>query len=285
MEYRIKHSTMKRLITILLLLFAFGSTNAQRASWWYGNAPGEAAAGPDTLTLTYWNDFILLHIANTGITETGSGVSEWQDRSGNGNHSTQTVDTNRPTVDGSGNVVFDGVDNFLLGVNLWASRNDSSLTVFVIAEAQSIGVRNKILEQNNFTGATDFLFRIQYDSIAGTSNIELQTLVDDDGINNFDNVDTIAINTPFLCVVAASETTTTETRVNGVQVYSVANNGSWDTPFESSSNEVLMIGTNANNSTQFANVKIKFIGIANRKFTPAEIATTESELNSFFTIY
>lgn len=50
---------------------------------------------------------------NNGITVTGAGVSQWDDASGNGNHLTQGTDTNRPAKQAGGEILFDGVDNFL----------------------------------------------------------------------------------------------------------------------------------------------------------------------------
>lgn len=50
---------------------------------------------------------------NQGITVTGSGVSQWDDQSGNGNHLVQATDTNRPAHHADGSVACDGVDNFM----------------------------------------------------------------------------------------------------------------------------------------------------------------------------
>lgn len=50
---------------------------------------------------------------NTGQTVTGSGVSQWDDQSGNGNHLLQGTDANRPTLQSDGSVLFDGVAHFL----------------------------------------------------------------------------------------------------------------------------------------------------------------------------
>jgi len=50
---------------------------------------------------------------DSGITVTGSGVSQWDDQSGNGNHLKQVTDTNRPSKESDGSILFDGVDNFL----------------------------------------------------------------------------------------------------------------------------------------------------------------------------
>ncbi len=48
-----------------------------------------------------------------GITVTGAGVSQWDDQSGEGNHLLQGTDTNRPSKESDGSILFDGVDNFL----------------------------------------------------------------------------------------------------------------------------------------------------------------------------
>lgn len=50
---------------------------------------------------------------NQGITVTGAGVSQWDDQSGNGNHLKQGTDTNRPSKEADGSILFDGVDNYL----------------------------------------------------------------------------------------------------------------------------------------------------------------------------
>jgi len=61
----------------------------------------------DLANLELWTKF------NSGITVTGSGVSQWDDVSGNGNHLKQAPDTNRPSEEVDGSILFDGVDNFL----------------------------------------------------------------------------------------------------------------------------------------------------------------------------
>ena len=61
----------------------------------------------DLINLTAWFRF------NKGITVTGAGVSQWDDASGNDNHLLQATDTNRPSKEVDGSILFDGVDNFL----------------------------------------------------------------------------------------------------------------------------------------------------------------------------
>lgn len=48
-----------------------------------------------------------------GITVTGSGVSKWEDVSGNDNHLLQATDASRPSLQPDGSILFDGIGNFL----------------------------------------------------------------------------------------------------------------------------------------------------------------------------
>jgi len=47
----------------------------------------------------------------SGITITGSGVSQWDDVSGNGNHLLQGTDAFRPSKEADGSILFDGTDH------------------------------------------------------------------------------------------------------------------------------------------------------------------------------
>jgi len=49
---------------------------------------------------------------NHGIIETGSGISQWTDVSGNGNHLKQTTDADRPSKESDGSILF-GSSHFL----------------------------------------------------------------------------------------------------------------------------------------------------------------------------
>jgi len=51
------------------------------------------------------------HRFDSGITEAGSGVSQWDDASGNGYHLKQGTDTNRPSKESDGSILFNGSDN------------------------------------------------------------------------------------------------------------------------------------------------------------------------------
>ena len=72
-----------------------------------GNIPPSGFAPSDLTGLKLWTRF------NQGITVTGSGVSQWDDASGEGNHIKQATDTRRPSKEADGSILFDGVDNFL----------------------------------------------------------------------------------------------------------------------------------------------------------------------------
>lgn len=50
---------------------------------------------------------------NSGITVTGSGVSQWSDATGNGNHLLQATDSARPALQADGSILFDGAADFL----------------------------------------------------------------------------------------------------------------------------------------------------------------------------
>jgi len=50
---------------------------------------------------------------NQGITVTGSGVSQWDDVSGNGNHLKQGIDASRPSKESDGSLLLDGADDFM----------------------------------------------------------------------------------------------------------------------------------------------------------------------------
>lgn len=70
-------------------------------NWLFINSP------KDLPNLVSWHRF------NTGITVTGAGVSQWDDQSGNAHHLLQTTDTQRPSKESDGSILFDGVDNNL----------------------------------------------------------------------------------------------------------------------------------------------------------------------------
>lgn len=85
--------------------------------------------------LIQWNRF------NTGITVTGSGVSQWADQSGNGNHFKQSIDANRPLKLSTGAILSDGISQSL---KTDTYPLDQPLTIYLLGN------------QKTFT-ATDYL--------------------------------------------------------------------------------------------------------------------------------
>jgi len=269
---------MKHTITIILL-FLTSVCSAQTGAWWYGSQEtGTAPAGPDTLELTYWNDFILLHIANTGITEDANGVSEWQDRSGNGNHSTQTVmNANKPSTDVDGNVVFDGDDFMDMSVS-----PDNDFTLFV---NYTIGdtLTGYVINSSSGVGADDM-----YMGLVSREISENEWCVDffwwETSISNQFNIrsDTVFTdNQSVLVTIAGKESNYVRMYVNGQFHNSDESIDVWS----GTSISDKIMGSNIDAVCCWFDSKVSFVGLVNRTMTLAEISTTETELNSFFTIY
>jgi len=80
-----------------------GTLNDMKSSYWESpiTFPSELS------NLKLWTRF------NSGITVTGSGVSQWDDVSGNGNHLKQGTDANRMTLEADGSILGNGVNQFL----------------------------------------------------------------------------------------------------------------------------------------------------------------------------
>jgi len=65
---------------------------------------------------------------NIGVEVTSLGVSTWFDQSGNGNDLLQSTDSNRPSKESDGSVLFDGVDNYIAAT----FTLNQSLTVYLL---------------------------------------------------------------------------------------------------------------------------------------------------------
>lgn len=85
------------------------------ASRGFGNLRGSVFSPLDLTNLKLWLDAA----DSTTITETAGAVSQWDDKSGNGNHATQGVGASQPLTGGdvvnSLNVIsLDGIDDFMI---------------------------------------------------------------------------------------------------------------------------------------------------------------------------
>ena len=81
----------------------------------------------------------------TGITVTGAGVSKWADQSGNGNDLLQVTDTNRPSQEADGSILFDGVDNYLKAVAFTLEQPE---TIYILFKQVSLIFSQRILDGN-----------------------------------------------------------------------------------------------------------------------------------------
>jgi len=94
---------------------------------WKANQPLGINGNPIEGLVAWWK-------FNTGITETGSGVSQWDDQHVNAHHLLQTTDTNRPAKGADGAIEFDGVDNHM-ATNAFTQNQPT--TVYILAQADS----------------------------------------------------------------------------------------------------------------------------------------------------
>jgi len=209
-----------------------------------------------------------------------NGVSQWDDLSGNGNHSTQSVTANKPTTDANGAIVFDGTDDYLIGTDPWTAASDSAFTVFIVGTATDVeGPENLYFSASD---SRNFLVRLSlegYDSlrmntaIRGASNVTYPLLSDS----------TLVDGNDFLFTYGVSENTEQITgKLNGGATIDSTLIGPFD---YISAEEMVHIGTNTSATLNFFNGKISLIAIYDRKLTPAEITEVENAINTYFSIY
>jgi hypothetical protein len=106
---------------------------------WRSIEQSEALWTPANITTQLWLDAS----DSATITLVSGAVSQWNDKSGNNRHATQTVSASRPTVataalNGLDGLNFDGSNDFLETVGYIACNNSSSNTV-VLAVSESSG--------------------------------------------------------------------------------------------------------------------------------------------------
>ena len=68
------------------------------------------------------------------LTVFGSSVSQWNDKSGNGNHAVQSIGSSQPSYDGTPKITFDGVNDFLDLSDATGLDITGKLTMFIVAE-------------------------------------------------------------------------------------------------------------------------------------------------------
>lgn len=90
---------------------------------------------------------------NYGITSSTSLVSQWDDQSGNGRHLKQGTDTNKPTVQADGSILFDGADNYLA---CDAFTLNQPTTVYVLGKQVTWTANDRFFDGNTANSMTLF---------------------------------------------------------------------------------------------------------------------------------
>lgn len=96
------------------------------------------------------SNLLARYTAGVGITNAGIGVSQWNDRSGNGHHATQGTDANRPiekTINGVASVTFDGSKFLDLPGTLTINRQACS--IFVCCRTRTDGTTRTLVHFDN----------------------------------------------------------------------------------------------------------------------------------------
>lgn len=151
------------------------------------NCPVYGVGGVLSSCKTYGNNSVIADLSpklwcrqGVGIT-TDTGVSQWDDQSGNGNHLKQATGTNQPTVQGDGSILFDGVDNFLKADAFTLVQPE---TVYILFKQITWTSSDRIYDGNTVnsgilyqTGTTPSLVMF-----AGTNLTEVDLAVDTYGI-------------------------------------------------------------------------------------------------------
>jgi len=170
---------------------------------------------------------------NSGITVVGAGVDTWVDEK-NGSDLRQTTDTNRPSKESDGSILFDGVDNFLQTSTITLDQPE---TIYVLGLQDSWTSNDTIYDGDlNNTGR---LYQ------TGSSPRVLGFAGDSGAVNDDWILDAYAVVTHVLDHDATSQII-------------VVNKGteSTDTSFGSAAMNGFHLGCNGNESN-FSNIQIK----------------------------
>lgn len=124
--------------------------------------------------MTLPTDDLVAHFdASTGVTITGSGVSQWNDQSGQDNHATQGTDANRPeflTIGGKDSLVFDGANHYLSFPAIGGTSND--FCAFFVAQVQEYDTDAHEIPLNIYGTSTNLNFLVN--TATGSSKIKVR---------------------------------------------------------------------------------------------------------------
>ena len=195
----------------------------------------------DLANLEAWYRF------NVGITSDAQGVSQWDDQSGNANHLLQATDTNKPSEESDGSILFDGVDNYLQTGSLTSTTNYSAYCLF-----------NQVTSTGD-DGVLDFSATGNPGIFQGPSNGDLHSFSTTTGADNselavgvYGVVSLIVIGTRF------------SLRIN--------NGSATEDTLTSNAVSELTLGVRTDASTQFGNIQVKEVVVYNITHNSKEIS-------------
>lgn len=157
--------------------------------------PGEVPAREPDLQL--WLDAS----DSSSVTLNGSTVSQWNDKSGNGNHATQTTAANQPTYTSAGlngfNVItFDGTNDFMDAPAAWIASISSAFSIYYVFVPKGNGTGPDVYrpEISTFRGVYDD-GAFHYRKNTSTSGAAYPFASASTGWSNYDGVGTYAVDT------------------------------------------------------------------------------------------
>jgi hypothetical protein len=240
------------------------------------------------LQLSYSEDLVLYHLAGYGVTSDANGVNQWDDLSGNDNHSTQITTANKPTLNNTdGSIVFDGVeggDGDYLSVPDVLELGADEFTVFTVIsrDSDTTGQRYDVrpLSYSQFPITTNRLRWLIQSNIYSDSPYERFSFVYREGSSSYASIssDTIySLGNDNLISVIADVTDSLYLRVNGSLV------GTDEITGQYGSTDERRVGQSKDGGWEYRG-KIKLIAIYDRKLTPFEIALVEEQIIDYFNL-
>lgn len=191
-----------------------------------------------------------------GITVTGSGVSQWDDQSGNGRHLKQGTDTNRPAKQSDNSILFDGSDNYL---KCDAFTLNQPETVYLLGRQVTWSINDRIWDGN------------ANNSMGFTQNTATPTVAIRAANNVIAPNGDFAVNT-YAVVVCVYNGASSLIQVN--------KNNATTGDIGSGNAGGFTLGAHADGSTTFSNIQVKEVII----YAAAHDATTRARIIRYLSI-
>jgi hypothetical protein len=227
------------------------------------------------LTLPYSDDLVLFHVRDSVI-ENGNGVSQWTDLSGNGNHSTQGTNANKPVTDGNGDVVFDKTSTYLT-MSESLTNADTAFTLFMVVNHSTYSGTPTMTPL--IYGTDSMLLAMQIDERSGDYVVLFNTQRNDPYLGI--EVDTVNTAESVIYTMSSLESVGDSVFING--------------QFVNFHNDMLnyfpngltekYLGSTVSPPDLIWDGSLSLVAIYNRKLTAAERETVEQEINDFLFIY